>query len=138
MNKRILIFSLITFLIFIIFNVSYSSDVVMDWNNNNNNLSFNGDRNSVTGSENTISNSILPSENSTVNDNTIYSSDSDVSEQDTLEENTSSDIQEPTVTTTTEYENSGDLSITNMINIVLIVVGVVLILLGIAIIIRLK
>ena len=41
-------------------------------------------------------------------------------------------------TTTTEYEDPGELSITNMINIILIAVGVVLVLLGIAIIIRLK
>ena len=41
-------------------------------------------------------------------------------------------------TTTTEYEDPGELSITNMINIILIVVGVVLVLLGIAIIIKLK
>ena len=40
--------------------------------------------------------------------------------------------------TTTEYEDPGELSITNMINIILIVVGVVLVLLGIAIIIKLK
>ena len=40
--------------------------------------------------------------------------------------------------TTTDYEDSADLSVSNMINIILIVVGVVLVLLGIAIIIRLK
>lgn len=64
-------------------------------------------------------------------DNTLYSDtqieDSSVNESD----NVSS-------TTTTEYEDPGELSITNIINIILIVVGVVLVLLGIAIIIKLK
>jgi len=47
-------------------------------------------------------------------------------------------IEYETTTSTTDYEDPGELSITNMINIILIVVGVVLILLGIAIIIKLK
>ena len=41
-------------------------------------------------------------------------------------------------TTTTEYEDPDELSITNIINIILISVGTVLVLLGIAIIIKLK
>lgn len=44
----------------------------------------------------------------------------------------------PTVSTTTDYDNSGELSVTNIINIILIVVGIVIIFLGIAIIIKIK
>ena len=42
------------------------------------------------------------------------------------------------VTQTTDYDSSTDLSISNMINIILIVVGVVMVLLGIVIIIKIK
>ena len=64
-------------------------------------------------------------------DNTLYS---DIQVEESLV-NESDDVSS---TTTTEYEDPGELSITNIINIILIVVGVVLVLLGIAIIIKLK
>lgn len=72
-------------------------------------------------------------------DNTIYTSNPDQT-QDATADATDPTVDEPVTSTveSSDYEDSGDLSITNIINIILIVVGVVLILLGIAIIIRLK
>jgi len=67
----------------------------------------------------------------TMSDNTLY-----LENQDNIDSDL--DYTEPSVSTTTDYEDSAELSISNMINIILIVVGVVLILLGIAIIIKLK
>lgn len=90
-------------------NIAYATDIVMDLNNN---------ASSIDNSNQTI-------------DNTIYS---DTQVEDYLD----SEYDDVASTTTTEYEDSGELSITNMINIILAVVGVVLILLGIAIIIKLK
>ena len=122
MNKKFLFFSLVLFIILIFVNACYAtSDIVMDLNTlstGNNSVTF----------ENNISNNI--------NDNTIYSS----SNSNTDIDNTQDDYIEdsPLTSTTTEYEDSGELSITNIINIILIVVGIVLILLGIAIIIRLN
>ena len=73
----------------------------------------------------------LNDNSATISDNTLYSDSQDFVDSDL-------DYTEPTVSTTTDYEDSAELSISNMINIILIVVGVVLILLGIAIIIKLK
>lgn len=73
-------------------------------------------------------NNVTNSNNNSVNftDNTI------------IENNLDNESNDVSSITSTEYEDSNELSITNMINIILIVVGVVLILLGIAIIIKLK
>lgn len=111
MTKRILCFSIILFISILLLNVSYATDILMDL------------QNSSADSSQTI-------------DNTTYTSNDNV----TTTENTNYTDYEPvvTTTTTTDYEDSTELSISNMINIILIVVGVVLILLGIAIIIKLK
>lgn len=115
MFKKLFIFSIILFMSILLMNISYASDVLMDLNDTNSN-------------------------NEQTTDNTIYSATSD-SDQTTATE----PIQTESVTdyeqvssTTTDYDNSGELSVSNMINIILIVVGVVLVLLGIAIIIKLK
>lgn len=126
MNKKYFIFSIIFILAFCFTNFTYGSDIIMDLNNSSNTNTSNVATSNNTNSTNTNTNI----NNSTV-DNTIYSPNADAT-------STSSDIQEPITTATTDYEESGDLTIGNMINIVLIVVGIVLILLGIAIIIRLK
>ena len=122
MNKKILFFSLIMLFILFFSNFCYATDIVMDLNN------------LVTGgTNNTLANNTNDANESFV-DNTIYSSSPETeTETDEYIEET-----EPIITTTTNYEDSGDLSITNMINIILIVVGIVLILLGIAIIIRIN
>lgn len=65
-------------------------------------------------------------------DNTLYSSNTDA------EDSTIDNYEQVATTTTTDYDESPELSISNIINIVLISVGIVLILLGIAIIIKLK
>ena len=81
--------------------------------------------NIVTGFENIADGSLA-------NDDTLYSTNTEsISIDETMEE-------EAATITTTDYENETELSISNMINIVLIAVGVVLIFLGIAIIIKLK
>lgn len=105
MVKKIIYISLI--LCLFISNMAYAIDIVMDLN--------------TTNSTQTV-------------DNTIYSGNSDVQE----ENSSVTEYEDVSSTITTEYEDSGELSITNIINIILIVVGVVLVLLGIAIIIKLK
>ena len=65
-------------------------------------------------------------------DNTVYSSNTDA------EDSTIDNYEQVATTTTTDYDESPELSISNIINIVLISVGIVLILLGIAIILKLK
>lgn len=110
MSKKILCSLIILFISILLLNVSYATDIITDL------------RNTSTDSAQTI-------------DNTIYTSNDNV----TIAENsTYSDYEPVATTTTTDYEDSTELSISNMINIILIVVGVVLILLGIAIIIKLK
>ena len=116
MFKRILCFSLIIFFTIFLFNVSYATDVVMDLDANT--------------AENNKSTEEV--------DNTIYSSEPNTSESDMSEIETTDTTNLEDIATTSAYEESSDLSITNMINIILIVVGIVLILLGIAIIIKLK
>lgn len=110
MSKKILCFSIILFISILLLNVSYATDILMDLQNNSAN------------SSQTI-------------DTTTYTSNNNVT---TTESTTYSDYEPVATTTTTDYEDSTELSISNMINIILIVVGVVLILLGIAIIIKLK
>ena len=108
MLKKFLFFSIILFLSVFLLNITYATDVVMN---------------------------LDPAENASQqgNENTA---NSDVIENNATED-VSSDYTSP-ITTTTNYEDSGELTISNMINIILIVVGIVLVLLGIAIIIRLK
>lgn len=110
MSKKILCFSIILFISILLLNVSYATDILMDL------------QNSSADSSQTI-------------DNTTYTSNDTVT---TAESTNYSDYESVATTTTTDYEDSTELSISNMINIILIVVGVVLILLGIAIIIKLK
>ena len=59
-------------------------------------------------------------------------------DRSSTDESSSSDASMPSVSTTTDYDDSGEMSITNIINIILIVVGIVIIFLGIAIIIKIK
>ena len=79
-------------------------------------------------------NDVLMDLSNTTTDNTIYGT------SETLEENTINNYDTSSdVSVNNDYDISEEeLSITNMINIIFIVVGIVLILLGIAIIIKLK
>ena len=108
MFKKFLSFSMILFLSIFLLNTALATDVVMNLTDPNN--------------------------ESQVADNTTSSSD--VIENNVTED-VSTDYRTP-ISTTTDYEDSSELTISNMINIILIVVGVVLVLLGIAIIIKLK
>lgn len=112
MTRKILYFLIILFISIFLFNISYATeDILMDL-------------------ENTASNSAQST------DNTIYTSTpDDANSEDITTDDYTSDA---TTSTIRDYEESTELSITNMINIILIVVGVVLILLGIAIIIKIK
>lgn len=123
MNKKFLVFSLI--LVFSLFFATncFALNILTDLNN------------TIDNSTNVVTNDISDNTNNAVTDNTIYTP-SDNTNSNEVEEDSYID-EAPITTTTTEYEDSGELSITNMINIIFIVVGVVLILLGIAIIIRL-
>lgn len=118
MLKKIVCFSMIVFMSISLLNVVLATDISMDVNTNT--LS-----NNETQADNNAA-------NTTISDNTANTALSDASA-----ENTVSDYQSTTATTT-DYADSTELSISNMINIILIVVGVVLVLLGIAIIIKLK
>ena len=110
MLKKSLSILLFLCLTLFISNITYATaDVVMDLNN--------------------------PTSNGAV-DNTIYTPSVD---DTTTEGNSDFEFVTPSTSVQPDYDNSGDgLSIGNMINIILIVVGVVLILLGIAIILKLK
>jgi len=110
MVKKFLCFSLILCFMLFLSNITYGADILMDLNTTTNSVD--------------ITNEVV--------DNTIYS------DTQTDIDTTEPIIEYETTTSTTDYEDPGELSITNMINIILIVVGVVLILLGIAIIIKLK
>ena len=119
MLKKYSLLLLSLLLILSISNIAYASDIVMDLNTSTNSL-------------NTSSESV---------DNTIYSDVQDNTVSDVIDTSEDLDYDEtiPTTTITEDYDNtSAELSISNMINIILIVVGVVLILLGIAIIIKIK
>ena len=132
MKKKLFVFTLIFSVIIALTSLVFATDIVMDLNNSSS-ASQASNSTTATNTTNTTtanpSNTVAPTDNS-VADNTIYSS----STADT----TAPTSDEPSVTTTSSYEDSGELSISNMINIVLIVVGIVLILLGVAIIIKLK
>ena len=77
---------------------------------------------------------------SVATDNTIYTpSSSEVPDTSTNSiENTVSTDYQPATVSYTDSQDSNELSLSNMINIVLIAVGVVLILLAIAILIKIK
>ena len=112
LNKFLNIF-LVFFLIIAISNICYATgDVVMDLNNN---------INSTTGTV----------------DNTLYGGAIDTSNNENTDplEDSVSDI---SVTNDYDVSSSDELSVSNAINIILIVVGIVLVLLGIAIILKLK
>lgn len=110
-KKIIFVFLILTISIFIL-NISYATDIIMDLN--------------------TTSNTSISPNNIQPNDININSDELSDTEDSTL----ISDFEE--ISTTTDYDESADLSISNIINIILIAVGVVLILLGIAIILKLK
>ena len=106
---------LVVLLIFIVFslNCNATNDILMDLN------------------QNTVS-----TDNETV-DNTTYNTNTD--EENVDNSNSDFEYSVPETSVDTDYDSSEEeLSITNMINIIFIVVGIVLILLGIAIIIKLK
>ncbi len=129
MHKKISILLIIFSFLLTFVHFSYATDVVMDLNSSANQSTSNTNVNDNSTVQNTTVNDTEAGSTQAI-DNTIYSSD----------QSTSDDAQIPTTSavTTEESEDSGELSISNMINIVLIVVGIVLVLLGIAIIIRLK
>ena len=113
MTNKILSLFLIFLLIFIISNVSCyaTDDILMDL-----------DGNTTSSNDETV-------------DNTIYTDGETVENP----ENSDSEFEYAAPLVNTDYDNSDEgLSVTNMINIIFIVVGIVLILLGIAIIIKLK
>ena len=99
---------MILFVAILLWNASYATNIVMDLEN--------------AATSNTVENA------------TNMDQSENVSE---ISDNTVTDTNLP-YSTTIDYEDNSGLSISNMINIILIVVGVVIILLGIAIIIRLK
>ena len=115
MLKKFLYFGIILLLLISIFsfNSVYADDILMDLNTTNNNTA--------------------PEQV----DNTTYNSNSAASDENATT-NVIPDYEQVATTSTADYEDSTDLSLSNMINIILIVVGVVLVLLGIAIIIKLK
>ena len=110
MLKKLLYFSIILIISILCFNTCYATNIVTGFENVNNNTQ-------------TI-------------DNSIYSTNEDFSQA--IDQSIIDNEESAATTTTTDYESEAELSISNMINIVLIAVGVVLILLGIAIIIKLK
>lgn len=114
MLKKIIYILSILCLIFFISNTVLATDIVMDLNTSTN---TNTDTNS---SDETI-------------DSTIYGGGT--FSEDEVTPNTDSGV---SVSNDYDVESSDELSVSNMINIVLIVVGIVLILLGIAIILKLK
>ena len=113
MKKKLICFMIIGLISILFINISYATDILMDLPNNN------------------------AQNSSQLIDNTTYTSDDTFSTIQDMSEISQSE-QTPAVTTTTDYDDSTELSVSNMINIILIAVGVVLILLGIAIIIKLK
>ena len=118
MAKKILCFSIIILINIFLLNVSYATDISMDL-------------------ENTSSSSVQTTDDTTYTSDTNIDTDTDTDADITTTYETTYNDYKP-VATTTDYDESTDLSISNIINIILIVVGVVLILLGIAIIIKLN
>lgn len=127
MNKKILV-SLIVFALFFATCFCFATDnIVMNLNNSSSSSNNTASNNSAnTSAQNTSS-------QDTVEDNTIYGA-----QDQTATPTQDSSYSDTSVSTASQYDDSGDLSVTNIINIILIVVGVVLVLLGIAIILRLK
>ena len=118
MLKKLLYFTTILLVATLFLNIYYANDIVMVLNTTTSNVE---NRNSVI--------------SDTVDDTTIgYEEDSTTD----ITEDFSTPYEESTSTTTTDYDDGAELSISNIINIILISVGVVLILLGIAIILKLK
>lgn len=113
MLKKCLYLLSVLCLVFFISNTVFASDIVMDLNTSTNL------------SDGTI-------------DNTIYGSDTSSGNEIIPNTDADSPISDISVSNDYDVESNDELSISNMINIVLIVVGVVLILLGIAIILKLK
>lgn len=116
MSKKFLCFGIIFILSFVFFfNICYATD---------------------------LSRSLVNSLSNTTIDNTIYSANQNdsqsVADNNIVAPISSQDFSQPVTTTSLDYQDEGELSIGNMINIILIVVGVVLVFLGIAIIIKLK
>ena len=108
MNKKLIVFSILMFLTLSIFTLSYGTDIVMDLDNSSNS---NSATQNTTSSQNALTNTVNTTNtaaNTSSVDNTIYSSQNTVTEQP---------IQEPTITTTSSYDESSDLSITNIIDI---------------------
>ena len=124
MLKKVLCFSLIMFFIIFISNISFATDVLMDLDS------------TTTTTSNQSTSNLNTSVSDVTDDNTIYSSGDTT--PDVVDTDTGTLEIPEEATTTSTLEDSTDLSISNMINIILIVVGIVLILLGIAIIIKLK
>ena len=125
MLNKFLAISLILFLIIAVSNICYATgDIIMDLNTSTN----------ITNNTNTTNtNSSL--EDQPFDNTTIGAIDNLESEDFSETYDTSEDI---SVSTDYDVSSSDELSLTNIINIILIVVGIVLILLGIAIIIKLK
>lgn len=115
MFKKIFIFSII-FVLFLLTSICLATDSI--------NMDLSTSSNTSTPF---VDNTTIDNANLDLNENP------DVPDTDSIEDET-----EPTISTTTTYEDSDALSITNIINIILIVVGIVIILLGIAIIIKIK
>lgn len=116
MLKKCLYLLSILCLILFISNTVLASDVVMDLNTSNTNTNS---------SDQTV-------------DDTIYGRDTSSGNEIMPNTDADSTISDISVSNDYDVESSDELSISNMINIVLIVVGIVLILLGIAIILKLK
>lgn len=120
MLKKLLYFTTILLVATLFLNISYATDIVMDLNTTTN---------SVENSTSTIT------DTNTIDNTTIgYEEDSTTD----ITQDFSTPYEESTTTTTTDYDDGTELSVSNIINIILISVGVVLILLGIAIILKLK
>lgn len=115
MLKKCLYLLLVLCILFFISNTVFASDLVMDLNT----------RDTTNSQEESV-------------DNTIYGSETSSGDEILSSENEDSLTSGISVSNDYDIESSEELSISNMINIVLIVVGVVLILLGIAIILKLK
>lgn len=135
MLKKLLNISIILLISMFFLNGVYASDILSSFNTTTSNqvtVTQNNNNNNVV---ETNLNTVTP--NSNILDNTTYSS-GDAMEDLSNPMDSFDDYEQAATTTTQDYESETELSISNMINIILIVVGIVLVLLGIAIIIKLK
>jgi len=119
MLKKLLYFTTILLVATLFLNISYATDIVMDLNTTTSNVENNT---SLAPDTNAVDNTTIGYEDSTTD----------------ITEDISTPYEESTTITTTDYDDGAELSVSNIINIILISVGVVLILLGIAIILKLK